>query len=102
MKNIIKALAGLGTISIVYAMGYFIRLYDNFTQLIFSLGIAGLLILLAFIYIYNWITNNDKFGEEEKAKIKQELKEMNKAIDFTRDWVRELEEKIKGRGKIND
>ncbi len=96
MKNIIKALGGLGTIAIVYSTGYFIKLYGDFTQLVFSLGIAGLLILWGLVYIYNWITNHDESNEEEKAEIKQELKEMNKAIDFTRDWVRDLEEKIKG------
>lgn len=84
MKNIIKALGIFGAIGIVYATGYFIKLYTDFTQLVLSLGIAGLLIVVAFVYIYNWMKVKD-----------EELKGMNKAIDLTRDYMRELEKKLK-------
>ena len=82
MINIIKAIGLLGAIAIIYASGYFIKLYVNFTQLILSLGIAGLLILAAFLYIYNWMKDTD-----------EELEEVNKAIDLTRDYVKDLEER---------
>ena len=84
MKNIIKALGIFGTLAIIFATGYFIKLYVDFTQLILSLGIAGVLILAAFLYIYNWMKNKD-----------EELYESNKAIDLTRNYMRELEKKLK-------
>ena len=82
MKNIIKALGWLGTFAIFFAVGYFIQLYTTFTQLILSLGIAGLLILLALIYIYNWMKDKD-----------EELKELNEAIDRVNMYIREVEGK---------
>lgn len=84
MKRIIKALGGFGLISILFATGYFILLYKDFTQLIVSLGIVGIIILAALIYIYQWMKTKD-----------EEFKEMNKAIDLTRDYVRDVEEKMK-------
>jgi|TARA_Y100000296_G_scaffold45780_1_gene52471 hypothetical protein len=84
MRNIIKAIIGFGIIAIIFSTKYFILLYDNFTQLIISLGVAGLLVFTALIYIYNWMKDKDK-----------EFEEMNKAIDMTRDYVREVEKKIK-------
>ncbi|KKK46633.1 hypothetical protein LCGC14_3163280 [marine sediment metagenome] len=59
MKNIIKALALFGSLAIGFATAYFIKLYVHFTQIILSLGIAGFLILAAFLYIYNWMMNKD-------------------------------------------
>ncbi len=84
MKTIIRALGMFGAIAIIYATGYFIKLYTDFTQLLFSLGVAGLLILAALVYIYNWMKTKD-----------ENLKGMNKAIDLTRDYIREVEKKIK-------
>ncbi len=84
MKNIIKALGFFGGGTIIFATGYFLNLYTNFTQLIFSLGIAGLLILAAFLYVYNWMVNKDDEG-----------KGRDHAIDMTRDYVREVEGKLK-------
>lgn len=84
MKNIIKASGGIGAIAIVYATAYFIKLYVNFTQLILSLGIAGLLILAGFLYIYNWMKERE-----------EDLKKLNKSIDLTRDYMREMEGKLK-------
>ncbi len=84
MKNIIKALGIFGAMAIIYSTGYFIKLYTDFTQLLLSLGIAGILILLALVYIYNWMKVKD-----------EELKEMNKSVDLTRDYIREVEKKLK-------
>jgi len=93
MKNIIKALGSFGTLAIVYATAYFIKLYVNLTQLILSLGIAGLLILVAFLYIYNWIKNSDESYVLEKEKRDQEIQELGKSIDLTRDYVKDLEQR---------
>ena len=82
MKNIIKALGWLGTFAIFFAIGYFIQLYTTFTQLILSLGIAGLLILAAFLYIYNWMKDKD-----------EENIELNEAIDKVNMYVKDLEER---------
>ena len=82
MKTIIKTLRSIGIIAIIFSTGYFVVLYEHFTQLILSLGIAGLLILAALIYIYNWMQKKD-----------EELEEMNKAIDLTRDYVKDLEQR---------
>ncbi len=84
MKNIIKALGYFGGFAILFATAYFIQIYTTFTQLIISLGITGFLILAAFLYIYNWMKNKD-----------EELGEMNESIDRTRDYIREVEEKLK-------
>ncbi len=81
MKNIIKVLGIFGTLAIVYASGYFIKLYINFTQLILSLGIAGILILVAFLYIYNWMLIKSG-GDSDR----------DQAIDLTRGYVKDLEE----------
>ncbi len=82
MKTIIRALRSIGIIAIVFSTGYFVVLYTDFTQLILSLGIAGFLILAALIYIYNWMQKKD-----------EELEEMNKSIDLTRDYMRDLEQR---------
>lgn len=84
MKNIIKALGIMGTGVIIFATGYFVELYVDFTQLIISLGIAGFLILAAFLYIYNWMKNKD-----------EESSDRDKAIDMTRDYMREIEKELK-------
>lgn len=84
MKNIIKALGIFGAIGIIFATGYFVKLYVDFTQLILSLGIAGLLILAAFVYIYNWMKIKDEQSEDR-----------DHAIDMTRDYVRDVEGKLK-------
>lgn len=84
MKNIIKALGFIGSAAIIFAVGYFIKLYIDLTQLILALGIASFLIFAAFIYIYNWMINKD--GES---------KDRDHAIDMTRDYVRDVEGKIK-------
>lgn len=82
MKNIIKAIGLLGSLSIIFAIGYFIKLYIDFTQLIVSLGIAGLLILISFLYIYNWMKEKE-----------EELKELNEAIDRVNMYVKDVEER---------
>ncbi len=88
MKTIIKALGMSGAGTIVFATAYFIQLYINLTQLIVSLGIAGLLILASFLYIYNWMMNKDK-----------ELEDMDKTIDLTRDY---MVEHVEGKGGTHD
>ena len=80
MRNIIKVLGNIGGFAILFATSYFFILYDDFQQLILSLGIAGGFILAGFLYVYNWIKDTD-----------EELEEMNKAIDLTRDYVREVD-----------
>lgn len=82
MKTITKALAITGIGTLVFAIGYFIQLYVNFTQLLFSLGISGFIILIAFLFIYEWMQKKD-----------EEIKELNKAIDLTRDYVKDLEQR---------
>ncbi len=84
MRNIIKAIGTFGSLAIIFAIGYFIQLYTNFTQLLVSMGIAGGLILAAFVYIYNWMNEKE-----------EELEEINRAIDMTRDFTRELDERMK-------
>ena len=84
MKNIIKVLGNVGGFAILFATSYFFILYDDFQQLILSLGIAGGFILAGFLYLYNWIKDTE-----------EELNEINKAIDLTRDYIREVEEKKK-------
>lgn len=84
MRNIIKILGNVGAFAILFATGYFFILYDDFQQLILSLGLAGLIILAGFLYVYNWIKDTD-----------EDLKGMNEAIDMTRNYIREVEEKIK-------
>ncbi len=84
MKNIIKALGLFGGGTIIFSTGYFIKLYVDFTQLIFSLGIAGFLILAAFLYVYNWMVSKDEASNDR-----------DHAIDLTRDYVREVEGRIK-------
>lgn len=82
MRNIIKVLGNVGVLAILFATGYFYILYDDFQQLIFSLGLAGLIILAVFLYLYNWIKDTD-----------EELKEIHEAIDRVNMYVREVEEK---------
>ena len=84
MKTIIKALAISGALANTFATGYFFLLYGDIQRLILSLGIAGFIILTYIIYTYDWMKMKD-----EKDK------ETNKAIDMTRDYVREVEKKIK-------
>ncbi len=84
MKNIIKALGLFGGITIFFASSYFIILYRDLTQLIISLEIAGYLILAAFLYVYNWMVNKDESSSDR-----------DHAIDMTRDYVREVEGKIR-------
>ena len=84
MKNIMKTLGLFGAAGIIFATGYFIKLYIDLTQLIFSLGIAGLLILAAFLYVYNWMVNKDELYDE-----------FGHSLDMNRDYIREVEGKIK-------
>ncbi len=84
MKNIIKALGGFGAAAIVFATSYFYLLYEEFSQLIIALGIVGIIILGALVYVYNWMVKKD---ESDKG--------MGKSIDMTRDYIREVEKKKK-------
>lgn len=94
MKNIIKALGFMGSIAITYATGYFIVIYDShFLQLILALGLAGLLILVAFLYIYNWIKFSDEDYKIKKEERDKQIEELNKSIDLTNDYVKDLEER---------
>ena len=84
MKKRITIIGILGTCLFLFSGGYFIKLYINLTQLIVSMTFGGFLIFLCLLYLYWWMDKKD-----------QELKEMNKAIDMTRDYIREVEKKIK-------
>ena len=84
MKTIIKALAISGAIAITFATGYFFLLYEDLQRLIISLGIAGYIILSYIIYTYNWMKMKDEAD-----------KETEKSVDMLRDYVREVEKKIK-------
>ncbi len=84
MKNIIKALGGFGAASIIFATSYFLILYQDFTQLILALGIAGIIILAALIYVYNWMKNTDDNMDENKE-----------VTDRLNMYIREVEKKIK-------
>ena len=95
MKNIIKALGGFGVTAIIFATGYFILLYKDLTQLIIALGIVGLVILAALVYIYNWMKNKDESDKENKEKHKKDFGGLEQSINLVRDYVREVEKKIK-------
>ena len=84
MRNLIKVLGNVGVLAIIFATGYFYILYDDFQQLIISLGFAGTIIIAGFLYVYNWIKDTD-----------EELKEINESVDRTRDYIREVEGKLK-------
>ncbi len=84
MKKITSALGVVSIIAIGITMTYFLEIYKDFTQLILVLTISGLIILVGFFFIYEWMQKKD-----------EELKEINKSIDLTREWVREVEKKIK-------
>ena len=72
MKKIILAIGILSAFAIGISIKYLILLYDDFTQLITILGIAGSLILGGFLYIYNWMN-----------KKQEEIEKLNKAINIT-------------------
>lgn len=82
MKTITKALAIIGLFSIVITTVHFINLYKDFTQLILVLMIAAFGIGVILIFIYEWMQKKD-----------EEVEELNKAIDLTRDFVRDLEQR---------
>ncbi len=84
MKTITMALAMISSITIGITMAYFFELYKDFTQLILVLTISGFIILTGFLFIYEWMQKKD-----------EELKEMNKSVDLTRDYIREVEKKLK-------
>ncbi len=84
MKNRIKIIGMMGTAAFLFSGAYFIQLYNNLTQLIVSLSIGGYLVFISLLYLYNWMTDKDR-----------ELKEINKAIDMTRDYMREIDENEK-------
>jgi len=83
MKRIIKALGGFGLTAMIFAIGYFILLYDDFTQLIVALGIVGLIILGALVYVYDWMNMKD---EKDKETIE--------VTDRLKMYIREVEKKI--------
>ena len=94
MKNIIKAPGILGTTTILFATGYFLQLYTTFTQLIISLGIAGLLILAELLYIYNWIIDKDMESEIEEQERKKKIEEIEKLINENRDYIINVEDRL--------
>lgn len=83
MKNIILAMFGMGTITILLIFGYLFIIYSSLTQLILLLFIGSMITFWTLVYIYNWMKNKDEDSEER-----------NKAIDLTRDYVREVEGKV--------
>ncbi len=95
MRNIIKSLGYTGALMVMFATAYFIELYSDFTQLILTLGIAGLIVLSAFLYIYNWIQKHEKESKDYEITHDERLDGIDTAIDLTRDWVRDLEGKKK-------
>lgn len=82
MKTITKALAWISAITITITTFYFLELYKDFTQLILVLTISGFIILVGFLFIYEWMQKKDEEDEE-----------LNKAIDLTRDYVKDLEQR---------
>ena len=88
MKTIIKALGVFGSIAIVFATGYFFLLYEDIQRLIITLWIAGFIILAYIIYTYDWMKMKDEAD-----------KETEKSVDMLRDYVREVEKKIKWKNK---
>ncbi len=88
MKTIIKALGTISTLTIIITMLYFLGLYGNFTQLILVLTIAGAIINISFLFLYDWMMNKDK-----------ELEDMDKTIDLTRDY---MVEHVEGKGGTHD
>ncbi len=84
MKNTTKAIGFFGLMTIISVTSYFIMLYESFTQMILTQGIAAMFVFLGFLYIYVWMQDKES-----------ELKAMNKAIDLTRDYMREVEERLK-------
>ncbi|KKN59038.1 hypothetical protein LCGC14_0545930 [marine sediment metagenome] len=82
MKTITKVLGLISIITIGITMSYFLELYRDFTQLILVLTISGLIINIGFLFIYEWMQKKD-----------EEVEELNKAIDLTRDYVKDLEQR---------
>ena len=82
MKTITKALAWISSFTIGITTFYFLELYKDFTQLILVLTISGFIILIGFLFIYEWMQKKD-----------EEVKELNKSIDLTRDYMRDLEQR---------
>ncbi len=82
MKQITKALGIIGAFALVITTAYFLYLYPNLTQLILILGFAGGLSLGFALWVIEWMINREK-----------ELRDMNHAIDMTRDYAREHIEK---------
>ena len=83
MRNITKALGIFGLLAVVSTTSYFIVLYEHLTKLILAYGIAGIIIFCGFLYVYEWMKNKD-----------EDLSELGKSIDMTRDYMRDLEGKI--------
>ncbi len=82
MKTITKALGTISVLTIVITMLYFLELYRDLTQLILVLTISGSIINIGFLFIYEWMQKKD-----------EEIQELNKSIDLTRDFVRDLEQR---------
>ena len=83
MRTITNTLGFIGFIIISFAVAYFIVIYDShFLQLILALGLGAILIFLSFLYLYEWMKEKD-----------EELEDLEKSIDLTRDYVKDLEER---------
>lgn len=82
MRTITKVLAILGLFSMVITTAYFINLYEFLTQLILVLFISALSIGTIFLFMYEWMQNKN-----------EELEGLDKAIDMTREYVKDLEER---------
>lgn len=72
---------------IVAIVQWYIK-FPDMSQLIFGLHVALTLLMAA--YLNTWMTDRIKANEE----IKSTIEETNKAIDITRDYMREIEKKV--------
>jgi len=82
MKTITKALGTVSILAVIITMLYFLELYTNFTQLILVLTISGLIIVIGFLFIYEWMKATD-----------EKVEELDKSSDLTREFVRDLEQR---------
>ena len=92
MDKIFKILRITGYIMLAAIVSYFINLYTDFTRLLVVLGLAGVLIFESFLYIYKWMI----VVEEERNNRK---KEIDKALDLTLDYARDIEKKVEVKKK---
>lgn len=82
MKTITRALRISAFTAIISMSAYFFLLYQHLQQLIVTLGISAIIVVIGFSFIYEWM-----------QKKNEEVEELNKAIDLTRDYVKDLEER---------